>query len=475
MRWHEAAVPVAMTRVALVAPEPALRAMLVRVADAGTVEIDQVTQAADLPLSDSARALQRYPGGASTAPALSATAPDVAELARRGRTDLLAGEAQLSGYTAQAVIRDQVAALVGWAPTARLPGLAARLAAVGAAVAPLPRPRGVDPPTATSGGAARRAFGPLVDMYGTVPYRDVDPSVGAGIAYAVMFGAMFGDAGHGALLILAALLIRLGWLLPALRPHWLFVATAGACAALFGLAYGEFFGPTGVVPVLWLAPMEQPVPLLLASIGMGAALLTGAYALAITNRFREGGWSLALYAPSGLAGATLFVSAGLAVGAWYWRLPALGFVAGALAATGAALAFTGLLIGGGGGPAGAVQAAVELFDLIVRLGANVASFARLAAFGLTHAVLGAIVWDATRGLWDARGLLPVAAVAVFVVGNALTFALEALVAGVQALRLAYYELFSRVFRLEGRPFRPWSVPTVAALPTEEASCPASTP
>jgi V/A-type H+-transporting ATPase subunit I len=33
--------------------------------------------------------------------------------------------------------------------------------------------------------------------------------------------------------------------------------------------------------------------------------------------------------------------------------------------------------------------------------------------------------------------------------------LEALVAGVQALRLAYYELFSRVFTLEGRPFRPW--------------------
>ena len=36
-----------------------------------------------------------------------------------------------------------------------------------------------------------------------------------------------------------------------------------------------------------------------------------------------------------------------------------------------------------------------------------------------------------------------------------------LVAGVQALRLEYYELFSRVFVSEGRPFRPWFVPTTS--------------
>jgi V/A-type H+/Na+-transporting ATPase subunit I len=46
---------------------------------------------------------------------------------------------------------------------------------------------------------------------------------------------------------------------------------------------------------------------------------------------------------------------------------------------------------------------------------------------------------------------------VFVGGNAITFSLEALVAGVQALRLEYYELFSRVFTGEGREFRPWKV------------------
>ncbi len=91
----------------------------------------------------------------------------------------------------------------------------------------------------------------------------------------------------------------------------------------------------------------------------------------------------------------------------------------------------------------------------MRLGANVVSFARLAAFGLTHAVLGWMVWSATVALWH-RGVLGAAgAVVVFVAGNALAFGLEALVAGIQALRLSYYELFSRVFVQEGRPFRPW--------------------
>ena len=42
---------------------------------------------------------------------------------------------------------------------------------------------------------------------------------------------------------------------------------------------------------------------------------------------------------------------------------------------------------------------------------------------------------------------------MFLVGNALTFSLEALVAAVQAIRLEYYELFSRIFAGE-RPSPP---------------------
>ena len=108
-----------------------------------------------------------------------------------------------------------------------------------------------------------------------------------------------------------------------------------------------------------------------------------------------------------------------------------------------------------------MQVLVELFDLVVRLGSNVVSFARLAAFGLTHAALGLLVWEGTRALWHHGGVLRVAAVVVFAAGTVLAFSLEALVAAIQALRLEYYELFSRVFVAQGRPFRPWHVPVMA--------------
>lgn len=460
MRWRDALSPTPMTRVAVVAPEACLRQVLVRVADAGAIEFERSLAPGDATVGEATRRLQR--SAATPGPArLSTAGPDLDRWERAGRTDLLAGEAQLTEYLAEAVIRDDVAALLGWAPSDRVPGLAARLADIGGAVAPLPSPRGVQPPTATSPNSLRSDLTPLVNTYTTVPYADVDPTVLAGLAYVVMFGAMFGDVGHGALLVLGAFAVRGARpkRLAVLRPYWRFVAGAGLFSMLFGLLYGECFGPTGLVPTLWLAPMEHPVPLLLAGVGLGAVLLAGAYALGTVNRIRESGWPVALTAPSGLAGSALFLAAGLAVGSWYLSLAWLAAIAVLLTLAGVVLAFVGLLAGAGGGVSGAFQALIETFDVVIRVGSNAVSFARLAAFGLTHAVLSGIVWAATAGLWQRGVAGAAAAIAVFAVGNALAFSLEALVAGVQALRLEYYELFSRVFQLEGRPFRPWHVPT----------------
>jgi V/A-type H+-transporting ATPase subunit I len=225
-----------------------------------------------------------------------------------------------------------------------------------------------------------------------------------------------------------------------------------------GFLYGEFFGPTGVIPVLWIAPLEEPVTLLVAALGMGAVLLAAAYVVGTVNRWREGRWPLALVASSGIAGASLFAGLGLVLLGVLTDL-AWAVVTGAVVAgAGLVLSFVGFLAASGGGAAGVTQALVELFDAVLRLGTNVVSFSRLAAFGLTHAALGKVVWDATTALTDRGGFGAVAGVAVFLVGNAVAFGLEALVAGIQALRLEYYELFSRVFVSEGRPFRPWHVP-----------------
>jgi V/A-type H+-transporting ATPase subunit I len=350
-----------------------------------------------------------------------------------------------------------------------MPKLACRVADGGAAVVPMPRPAGMQPPTllpAEAGGA--REFAPLVETYATVPYADVNPSLLAGLAYVVMFGMMFADVGHGALLLLGALAIRMRWSprLARLRPVWVFLAGAGLASMVFGALYGEFFGPTHAVPVVWLAPLDDPVPLLGSAVGVGAVLLAGAYALGTVNRFREGGWQRAVYAPSGLAGVALFLGLGAVAAGIYFHLVWLGLLGGVVVAGGLAIAYVGLLAAAGGGGAGAAQAGIELFDLVVRLGSNLVSFARLAAFGLMHAALGEVIWQASTGLWKHSALGIVEAAAIFLVGNALAFALEGLIAAIQALRLEYDELFSRIFDTEGRPFQPWHVP----LDTTEVPC-----
>jgi V/A-type H+/Na+-transporting ATPase subunit I len=186
-------------------------------------------------------------------------------------------------------------------------------------------------------------------------------------------------------------------------------------------------------------------------------LLAVAYALGVVNRVREGGWGYALYARSGIAGGSLFLALGLIAVGLYLRVSWMSITGQLLAVVGLVLAFVGLLAESGGGAAGGLQAGIELVDLVIRLAANLVSFARLAAFGLTHAALGAVVWQGTTAVWG-PGPRAVAAALLLVVGNLVAFTLEALVAGIQALRLEYYELFSRVFEGEGRPFRPWQLP-----------------
>ena len=465
MPWPEGVQPLRMQRVAVVAPTPRERDVLVRLAAAGVVELDRPESrdpaAGGAGHAPASALLLQLPETAGLQPRLSATDPDLAALVAAGRADLVAGEAQLESYLAVAVRRRQVSGWAGWVPAAQADTVAGALARVGGGLVPMPLPRGVDPPTMLRpGGRVHRSMSPLVETYATVPYRDVDPTLLAGLAYVLMFGMMFGDVGHGALLVLAGVALAFGrprrWI--RLRKVWPFVVGAGAAAAFFGLLYGEFFGPTGVVPVLWLSPLEEPVTLLTAALGVGAVLLAGAYVVGAVNRWREGGWPLALVAASGIAGAALFAGLGVVLLGFDAALSWLVVLGVVIALGGVLLAYVGFLANAEGNVAGFTQATVELFDAVLRLGTNLVSFARLAAFGLTHAALGLVVWEATVALWDGGGAWLLAAVIVFLLGNAVAFSLEALVAGVQALRLEYYELFSRVFSTEGRPFRPWHVP-----------------
>jgi len=426
MRWRDSLAPARMERVALVAPVNSMGDALTVVAARAAVELELPDPSVD-------------------------------------------GRDELDRAVSAAIVSGPVSGLVGWAPARRLPELTQDLAPLGYALVRLSYPPGVQPPTLLSSAGTSSTSRLLVDTYGTVPYADLDPARLAGLAYVIMFGMMFGDVGHGALLLLGGLILRSGRIgrLQKLQKVWLFVVGAGLTSMFFGVLYGTAFGPTGLVPVVWLDPLTEPVPLLLAAVLFGSALLGVAYALGTINRFREGGWGVALYSRTGVAGSLLFLSLALLALGLYTGTGAVVIVAAVVATVALTFLSIGLYLEAGGGAAGVAQAAVELFDIVIRLGSNIVSFARLAAFGLTHAALLMVVWNGTTALW-APGWQAAVAIVVLVIGNIVTFALEALVAGIQALRLEYYELFSRIFAIEGRPFHPWA-PVLTPTPELTAS------
>jgi V/A-type H+-transporting ATPase subunit I len=463
---HALTLPARMVRIAIVAPRARLREALVAIADSGTVELAGTLSAANGEAVESLRRLERQGRNGSRGPVLAPDSPLVAELEQLGAVDRLRGEVELERRSATAVEHGSFAALAGWTPEAGLAELSERLAGLGAAVIELPRPRWVEPPTLIARKPVARAFRPLVETYGPARYADLDPTLFAAFSFALMFGMMFGDLGHGLLLAAFALALRFvrHGRLVALRRLWPVPFAAGLSAALFGLAYGEFFGPTGVIPTLWLDPIDDAPALLAAAVAVGAFLLAQSYVFGTVNRWREEGPAAALVAPSGVAGTCIFLGGGVAAAGWYFHSGALEIAGCVIAAAGLALLAIGFAAHAGRGGLAVVEVSVELVDAVVRVGASALSFTRLAAFGLMHAALSAMVWAAASALWGgAMGAL--LAVLVFLAGNVVAFSLELLVAGVQALRLEYFELFSRIFAGEGHAFSPWHIP----LATKEES------
>jgi len=450
---------VPMARIAVLAPTTEMRDVLVAVADAGVAELETSTEGDS---SETAEALRRLNAGAGpqSQPRLAQEPRPVTELELERRADLLAGEVELERRASAAATRGPFVVLLAWCPAQEIGDLRVRIEPLGGGVVELPVQPFVEPPTLLRTPKAAKAFRPLVETYGTVRYADIDPTPFTAISFVLMFGMMFADAGHGLLLAAAGLFLRftnlprLAWL----KASWVIPFAAGLVACAFGFAYGEFFGPTGVAPVLWLRPLQNPLELLVAGILVGAALLAVSYLIGTVNRWREGGPLAALFSSSGIAGVLLFAGvAAIALSFWLRSTPAL--VAGlAPLVAGLVLLFIGFMAEAGGGGMGVLEAIVETFNSVIRLGANSISFARLAAFGMVHASIGSLVWTGSQALFVAG--LWFAAVPLFLVGNVVGFTLELVVAGIQALRLEYYELFSRIYSGEGRAFKPWHLTVI---------------
>ncbi|HNQ04446.1 MAG TPA: V-type ATPase 116kDa subunit family protein [Thiobacillaceae bacterium] len=288
-----------------------------------------------------------------------------------------------------------------------------------------------------------RPFVPLVKSYGVPRYGEFDPTLPFAFLYLLLFGAMFGDVGHGAVIMALALMLyrKLG------RMAWVGVA-AGVVSMLFGLLYGSVFGYEDLISPVWMSPLHNPTYILAVAIALGVGFIVLTLLANIHNRFVAGHRAAALFDATGLAGLFFYLGAVGAVaslagvldtGPAAWGL--------ALAGIAAVAVFKWMETRAGLGEKVLVTA-IETLEAAINLFANTLSFMRVAAFSLNHVALALAVFAIANGLGAVGHGLTI------FLGNVIIIVLEGGIVAIQALRLMYYEGFSRFFIGSGTEFTP---------------------
>lgn len=94
---------------------------------------------------------------------------------------------------------------------------------------------------------------------------------------------------------------------------------------------------------------------------------------------------------------------------------------------------------------------LELFEAGLTYLSNTMSFMRIGGFILSHAGLMLVVEILSEMF---GGHETVGGIITIIVGNLFVIGMEGFLVGIQALRLEYYEMFSRFYRGDGKPFEP---------------------
>ena len=372
---------------------------------------------------------ERYSGDLEEAALVLAAAAPLAELA-----DCLVGHGE-------------IATLSGWVPAPDVATLEARLERELTSFyreVREPRPQEIEGvPSIQRLPALLRPFSVLVRNFGTPRYDEFDPTLIFALTFVVMFGSMFGDVGHGAVIMIA------GWLLRRRIGdfRWL-VVCAGLSSVLFGSLYGSVFGSEEIIEPLWMSPLEDPVRLLLLAIYWGIGFIVMVSLLSIFNLWRLGLRQRALIGQRGLAGLALYTGLVLLV---FDLLQAGG--AGWLATTMVAVGLAGVIAGAwretdSRGAERLLVLLIETAETLIGYVSNTLSFLRVAAFSLNHAALAFAVITVAGVMGPAGNWI------TLLLGNLVILVLEGGIVLIQVLRLEYYEGFVRFFNGNGRAYRP---------------------
>jgi V/A-type H+-transporting ATPase subunit I len=327
-------------------------------------------------------------------------------------------------------------------------------------------------------------FKMLVTNYSIPQYGTVDPTAFVFVAYLAMFGLMFGDVGHGLVLALLGLLGMFSYKGASqnIRNLMKLAVWCGGSAVVAGVLFGSYFG-LSLLPPLWfnyhgavagehtVGVVKDVYGILLITLWFGIGVIGLGLALNWVNRLRRGDWFGLIFDKAGLIGGWIYAAgvytAFYFAGKSYKQLPPGNFL---FLAIGLPLLLLGLkaplefflhrehkrfqvftLIDW------AMEWVVEILEIFAGYLANTLSFMRVAGLGIAHVSLVVAFFSIAGMLGGPGGAFTPLSYLVLVAGNVLIIALEGLSAGIQSLRLNYYEFFSKYFSGSGKAYEPISL------------------
>ena len=322
----------------------------------------------------------------------------------------------------------------------------------------------MEPPTKLKNPAFFRPYEMYVKMYGLPNYNEFDPTILVAITYSFIFGIMYGDVGQGLCLMIG------GFLLYKKKHSDLagIISMAGIFSTIFGFMFGSIFGFEEVIPALWLRPREEMITLpgvgsintiLVCAIVFGMFLTLATMVLHIMNYSKQKNTEETYFGTNSFAGIIFY---GLVVVMIILvfsghTVPAASLFGVLIALSALAMFFKEPLTKiiekekgpkiEGGMVMFLVQGFFEMFEVCLSYFSNTLSFVRIGAFAVSHAAMMSVVLmlaGAENGgspNW-----------VVVVLGNLFVMGIEGLIVGIQVLRLEFYELFSRYYRGDGKPF-----------------------
>jgi V/A-type H+-transporting ATPase subunit I len=295
----------------------------------------------------------------------------------------------------------------------------------------------------------------LIDTYGIPRYGTIDPTIFVAISFLVMFGAMFGDIGHGLVLALGSVFLKMSKN-EKVRQASALLLYCGISSIVFGVLYGSFFGIE--FRSLWIKPMENIMEIFKISIIFGIGFISIGILINIINAMRDKDYLKVLFDKAGLIGGIIYWSAiGLCTKILMAKTQGLNIYL-IIISVGVILLFLkpfieavfkkekhNLFIG-------LMESSIDVLEVGMSYLANTVSFIRIAAFSLAHAGLFIAIFELSRIVNDAGGA--VLSFLVVILGNMLIIFLEGLVVTIQSLRLNYYEFFSKFFMLGKQAYKP---------------------